>query len=287
MKKYFAIFFLLNIALFAEPCCCPPCLLSGLYIDAKPASFESESLAGEHLQYAEANLSYTYNYPICDTTGLSFGAGYTSNWVIWKQNPYFNETQFNYVDFLLGGYTKAIPSFLWSLVGFAYIDTAVLDLANYALYQVILHGKYYVNDCFTFNSGFILELGLDQDMIWPILGIDWNITPKWRLGLVYPLDLALEYKIDPSLSASANARILRTRHRVESYEIKPNAIFEYTNWGMEGELIWRPLISLCIKGFAGSTTGGDFKVANQYGHHAKHRKLNAAPYGGISGNWYF
>lgn len=270
-----------------EPPPPPPFYIEGEYFKIANASFKERNHRNEHLSYSSGQVRFLYNQPMNCYWGLLFGSGYDTVTLDWKENPFFDDKQFNYVNFGLGAYSSAFWDFMWSATVTAYIDTKSLDFSDYALYETILLGTHEVRDDLTFQVGFILLSGLNKEKIWPVFGFEWDNGGKVRIGAVFPLDLAIEYRILENLSIAAAGRFIYTRHRVKESEPIPRSIFQYTNSGIEGEVIYFPFENLVFRGFLGSTFQGDLKIANAKNHDATHFKQKSALYGGSSLTWLF
>ncbi len=258
------------------------------YVGVDKADFRSSSFGGQHIRYHQTDIAFTYIHPFTPYCGMLFGAAYVGTGVDWKENPDFNETDFGYVNFSVGGFTRSFPQWVWTATAGIFIDTEEFDLSDYSIYQGVLQGKYELNDWVIFDLGFILELGLNKEKIWPILGFELFPCDSWKLSAVYPANIRFEYFLHPKITTAAYIRFLRNRHRVASDEPLPKGIFEYQNWGAELELIYRPLKCISFKGFGGSTFGGgDLKVTDRKDHNARHYKFNGSFYGGATAAWTF
>lgn len=247
------------------------------------ADFRTPGFEGEHIRYSQMDIAYSYIQPFSEEVGVIFGAGYVSSNIIWDENPAFLEHEFNYVSFSLAAFSKKFPSWTWSIIGNMYMDTEQLDLAHYALYQVMLWGKYHWCDWTTLHFGFLLELGLNQEQIWPILGFEVAPYPDiWSLHVIYPLDITFDYYLTRCLSVGASVRFIRSRHRVKNSDPVPRGIFEYLTTGIEGDLTYKPARWFSMTGFVGRAFAGDLKVADSKNHHATHYKFDGSYYAGAS-----
>lgn len=256
--------------------------INGTCLGVADATFRTPDIKGEQLRYRQGNAGFAYTQPCNTVWGLIFGAGYVGTEVKWQQNPYFDQTHFSYVNLAFGGFTKAMPGWTWTLTETAFIDTAVLDLSDYALYQTVLWGKYDFLECLSFDAGFILEVGLNKGKMWPLIGFEYHPHDDWRVSAVFPLDVSIEYDAFSFVTLAGSLRFLRDRHRVGDDEPLPMGIYEYHVTGAEFDLILTPWEFILIKGFIGRTFQGDLKITDRNNHHATHCKFNAAPYAGVS-----
>lgn len=266
-----------------------PFSIGGSYTNVAPAKFYSPSgVKGEKIKYEQYDANFTFTRPFSEICGLIFAAGWVGTEVNWAENPDFNETRFNYVDLSIGGFTKAFNRWTWTLTLSAFLDTAEFSLVDYTLYQGLLWGKYKMwCDKLELDFGFLLEAGLNKDKIWPILGFIYTPCERLRLHAVYPIDMILEYDVTKTWMIAGAIRILRNRHRVKNDEPLPRAVFQYQSWGGEFDLQYQPWKRLFIRGYVGSTFGGELKIGNHDDKHANHFKFDPSLYGGVSGVFSF
>jgi hypothetical protein len=290
MKKLFLFALFTASTLSAQECFepapfdPPPCSYSLAleYLTVGTAPLRSDQIENSHLKFQQWNAALGYTYPFNCFCGLIFGAGYVGVVLDLKENPDFKETQFNYVNFSVGGFTKAFPDWTWTLTIAAYLDTASFSFMDHALYQGVLWGKYQFCDWLEFDVGMLIEVGLRKEYVWPIIGLIWFPSPCWRLFAIYPVRIDLEYDFAPYWTAAAALRFLRTRHRVTESEPDSQGIFEYRSTGAEFNITYAPFIWALIKGFAGSTFDTNLKVSNRLGHDTIHFKFKGSVYAGVS-----
>lgn len=299
MKKFLIILFLiptllgaqeeednLNYPLFELENSPPPFYpfsLSGQYLSVNKTSFRTPGFENSNLVYRQTDAAFAFTHPFCQYCGLIFGSGWVGTEVDMKDNPEFNETHFNYVNFSVGGFTKAFPDWTWTLTVAAFLDTEQFSFSDYALYQGVLWGKYDFCKWVELDFGLILEWGLKKEKVWPILGFIYTPNENWRLYAVYPINIALEYEWSSCWKVAGSVRFLRNRHRVKKDEPNSQGIFEYRTTGAEFDLIFSPFEWFSVKGFAGSTFNGDFEVTDRNDHNSRHYKFKGSPYYGISG----
>lgn len=267
---------------FPSPSPFYPFSLGGSYANVSPAKFYTPSVSGETLHYIQSDANFAYTHPCSSLCGLIFGAGWVGTDIDWAQNPSFDETNFNYLNLSAGGYTKAFSSWLWTLNVSMFLDMQQFSLSDYTLYQALLWGKYTWNPCLEFDFGFLIEMGLNQDKIWPILGFTYNYSDRLRLHAIYPIDMTLEYDLCPTLTAAGSVRILRNHHRVGENEPLPQAIFVYQTWGIECDLKYTAAPWFFINGFIGSTTQGSLLITNRSYQNGTYYKFNGSLYAGLN-----
>ncbi len=259
-----------------------PFSVSGQYLAVSKASFRSPDVKNSNLRYRQADAAFAYTHPFSEYCGLIFGAGWVGTEVDMKDNPDFHETNFNYVNFSIGGFTKACTDWTWTLTLAAFLDTEEFSFNDYALYQGVLWGKYEFCKWIELDFGLILEAGLYKEKVWPIIGFIYVPWENWRINAVYPINVAIEYEWSRYLKVAGSIRFLRNRHRVQKEEPNSQGIFEYHTSGAELDLICSPIERLSIKGFAGHTFDGDLKITDRNDHNAHHFKFNGSFYAGAS-----
>jgi hypothetical protein len=265
---------------FARPPPFLPFSMGGSYAQLAPASFYTPSVQGQTITYKQSDANFSYTHPFSDQCGLIFGAGWVGVDVNWAQNPDFDQTFFGYYSGSFGGFTRAFSNWLWTLNLSIFLDSDHFSFADYALYQSILWGKYTCLPQLELNFGFLLEVGLDKDKVWPILGFIYTFNEKCRLNAVYPVDMSLQYDLLPCLTLGGSLKIFRNRHRVGPDEPFPSCIFVYQTWGAEADARFRPAPWFFVNGFIGYTTGGNFTILNSGGKHGTHYKFQGSAYGG-------
>lgn len=259
-----------------------PFSVSGQYISVDKTKFCRPSLKYSNLLYRELDVSISYMHPFNSICGLIFGSGLVRTEVDMKDNPYFSETIFNYLNFSAGIFTKSFTDWTWTLSLAAFLDLEELSLSDYALYQGVLWGKYLASPCLELDFGLITEIGLKKDKVWPIVGFIYSPSDKWKFNVVYPINIALEYEFSPYWKLSGSVRFLRNRHRVQKEEALSQGIFEYRTTGGEVDIIFSPFSVLLMKGFFGHTFKGDLEVTDFRDENSNHLKFRGSYYYGAS-----
>lgn len=251
-----------------------------------PARFYTPSVEGEHLQYNELDLSFSYSQSLTPYSGFTIEAGYIGSHLNWRENPFFSQDDFHYVNASVGLLTSAFPCWEWLAEAAVRIDTAELDLAHFALYQGLLWGQYTLCEWARFHVGFLFEGGLNRGKIWPILGFNFFPDhPVWELNLVYPFDLSFVYQLTDAWYCGGSLRLIRNRHRLSESLSLPLGIFEYEAHGIEFDLYYTPFDAFELVGFVGGTYKAYLRMANSENHDAQYFKMESALYAGGSLNF--
>ena len=259
-----------------------PFSLGGSYVNVANATFYTPDVKGEKIKYEQYDVNFTFTYPFNEMCGMIFAAGWVGTEVNWAENPSFNETNFDYIDLTIGGFSKAFSKWTWTLTASAFFDTAEFSLIDYTLYQGLLWGKYNLCDTLQLDVGFLLEAGLSKDKIWPILGFIYTPYKTLRIHAVYPIDMIVEYDLNKQVMLAGAIRILRNRHRVQNNEPSPRAVFQYQSWGGEFDIQYTPIKRFFARAFIGTTFGGALRIGNQDDKHCTHYKFDPSAYAGVA-----
>lgn len=232
---------------------------------------------------ADVDISYTHIFNSCE--GASVGLGYSTTHLGWDKNPFFSEQNFNNLIFSLGGYSKRFYQWDWKGYFSAAVDTREWNFQEYGLYTYSLWGRYsldtnYFSDL-GLNIGFVGRSGLDQTLVWPIVGIDYKMNQNWKLNLVYPVNMSVVYSLSNCWSFAIAGKMWNSRHRTSKNEGISRGIFEYRNIGAEFAINYDYDRSISANLHVGSTIGqGDLKIMNRNGSTIRHNKFNSAGYVG-------
>ena len=259
-----------------------PFSFGGSYITIEKAPVTSPELEGKELIFNQAEAVGVYTHPLSYQSGLNFGAGWVSCEVNLQDNPHFNQTKFSYVNLLIGTYTAIFCDWFWKASVAAYFDTDEFSLIDYTLYQGVAWGKYEFNEWLELDFGFIVETGLSNTKVWPLIGFICNPFPRWEIHAVFPVDICIDYTVTDCLAASGSLRFLRSRHRLQQNEPSSQGVFNYQATGVEFDLTYAPFVPLSITGYIGSTLGGDLKVGDRMDRHATHHKFQSSFYTGVT-----
>lgn len=232
------------------------------------------------VQFAEGQVDLGLIFYYCPRfkEGLGVTIGYERTLLRWENNPWFNQDRFNTAHLSINGFSKRLDRWFWRGQLDINIDTDHWQ-SSYMFYNLLLWGRYECCNNIGFHIGFIAQTGMQMDRVYPILGLDWQISRRWKLNLVFPVNVSLEYMITPRWSVAIAGRTFDSRHRVSNKEPHPKYLVRYQNVG--GELAIKyddTVVSANIH--AGYTLGGDVRIANPHNHHPHHYKLDPSAYTG-------
>ena len=235
---------------------------------------------GHKVHFAEAEVEAGAIVYYCPTytEGARVALGYSPTYLHWQENPWLDQDHFHIVSLSLAGFTKRMDRWFWRTQLTANIDAQEWS-GKYTSYDILLWGRYAYFDTIGIHFGFLAQTGLRMDRIYPVIGFDWQISRKWRLSAVFPMDISLLYSFSSNWSIGAAGRFFNSHIRVrrEDHALKP--LVGYSNVGAEFVLKYEnPIISANIH--VGSTLGGTFRVANHRNHHADDYHLDPSAYAG-------
>lgn len=244
------------------------------------SKFDKHRLRHKHISFwegeIETGLIYYYNSHCKE--GANVDLSYTLSKIGWHDNPFFDKELFKTITLSFGGFTKRVCRWLWRGQVSINVDADHIDFSEYAYYDFLLWGRYEWCRDIGLNIGFIGQTGMKVDRVYPILGIDWQVCKKWKLNLVFPVNISAVYEFADHWSVAVAARVFDSLHRVSKYANVPKAVIEYRNSG--GEIALNYDLDHKVKAniHAGTTFGGQLKLANR--HYKHHRRFNfdAAPY---------
>lgn len=236
---------------------------------------------GDKINYAEAEVEAGMVVYYCPTytEGVRVSLGYTPTYLKWQDNPWFDQDHFNIISLSLAGFSKRIDRWFWRTQLTANFDAEKWS-CQYTSYDLLLWGRYAYCENIGIHFGFWAQTGLRQDRISPIVGFDWQISRKWRLDLVFPVNMSLLYSISPNWQLGVAGRFFNSRFRVHHNQYSPKPLVRYTNTGIEFIIKYDDNDTTSANIHAGTTLGGHFRVANHSNHHAKNYLFNPSAYVG-------
>lgn len=235
---------------------------------------------GDKVHFATAEVEGGMIVYYCPryTEGLRVNIGYQPTYLNWSDNPWFEQDHFNLVNLSLIGFSKRFDKWFWRSQLTVNMDADEWSF-DYTSYDLLLWGRYDYRENIGIHLGFWAETGLQLDRVYPVIGFDWTISPKWKLSLVYPVNIALEYSLNKRWTLALAGRFFNSRFRVHHDESTPKALVRYTNIGSEFAIRYANDV---MDGniHAGVTFGGKYREANRHNHHAHTYDLDSAAYAG-------
>jgi hypothetical protein len=230
------------------------------------------------IAYAKA-IAVIYYCPAY-SEGANLGVSYTYTAFKWENNPWFHQQRFNTLTLQLGGFSKRLTRWFWQGLIDVNIDMDEWNLNEYSTYDLLLWGRYEYCRHIGIHVGFIAQTGMQMDRVYPIFGADWKISKNWKLNLVFPVNISLEYILNKQWSLAIAGRSFDSRQRIHRHqENQPKSVIRYENVGAEGSIRY-DIHNMSVDIHAGYTLGGKFKVANRHNNHSHSYKLDPSLYAG-------
>lgn len=223
---------------------------------------------------AEAGMVVYYNPTY--TEGAKIAIGFTPTYLKWHGNPWFDQDHFNTLSITAAGFTQRTDNWFWRTQLTVNLDTDEWS-SKYTSYDLLLWGRYSFCNNIGIHVGFLAETGLKLDRIYPVIGFDWQISPKWRLSLVFPMNMTLAYSLTNKWSMGATSRLFNSRFRVNHSEHSLRPLVRYTNLAAE-YFIQYDNENMTANIHIGSTLWGKYRVADHNNNHARNYDLNPAGY---------
>lgn len=231
-------------------------------------------------QYAEAfaELGMIYYYNPCHKEALSATVDYSFVDFDWKTNPYFGQQYFHTASLALGGYTERFAN--WIIKGQAAmnIDANTWNFNQYMTLDFILWGRYQYCRNIGLNIGVLVETGMKIDRVYPIVGVDWQVTRKFKLNLVYPVDLTAIYQFNCNWNVAAAGRLITSRHRASKDMDVHKSLFVYRTAGVEAAVNYDNLKWVNANIHIGYSLGGRLTIANQHYKAKQHYNVDSTGY---------
>jgi Domain of unknown function (DUF6268) len=235
---------------------------------------------GDHFHFAqlETELGGVFYYVPQYTEGANLSFSYSDTYIHWKDNPYFDQHHFRVVSVALGAFTKRVSDWFWRGQLSINFDTKKLS-AQYVNYDLVFWGRYAFKENIGFHFGFYAQTGMRMERVYPIFGADWLISPKWKLNLVFPMNVSVEYYLTRYWSLAIGGRSFNSRYRVGPHESSRKSLIRYENTGLEFIVKFENQ-NIAANLHAGTTLGGQFRVANKKNHNPHHYDLDPSGYVG-------
>lgn len=235
---------------------------------------------GDKVHFATADVEAGMVVYYCPeySEGLRLSLAYTPTYLKWAECPWFEQNHYNILSFDIAAFSKRLDDWFWRTQLSINCDADDWS-SEYMSYDILLWGRYAYCKTIGVHLGFWAETGLQMDRIYPVIGFDWTISPRWKLNLVYPVNVSLEYSLTKSWTLALAGRFFDSRFRVSRDECTPRALVRYTNVGSEFAIKYDNN-SMSANIHAGVTLAGKFRQANRYNHHAHNFKLDPAGYVG-------
>lgn len=261
----------------------------GAYIDAiQGAEIRNGFYKGDKIHFAEASgeIGMVFYHCPAYAEGAAVAISYTYTQIKWDENPWFNQDHFNTVSLVFSGFSNRLCRWMWKSQVAINMDANQWDLEDYSTYDILLWGRYEYRKDIGVHIGFLAQTGMQMDRVYPILGADWQVSKRWKLNLVYPVNISLDYLVTDNWSFALAGRAFNSRHRVSPRESHPRYVVRYENTGAEFAVKYSQS-QLTANVHAGTTLGGRYRIADKNNNHPHTYKLDPSLYVGAEVNMRF
>ncbi|NGX57413.1 MAG: hypothetical protein K940chlam3_00304 [Chlamydiae bacterium] len=251
--------------------------------------FKNSDFANQEMGFGEGNIILSYTRLLTKDQGYNVGGGYTKTTIFWDDNPFFNQDNFDTLNFSLNGFTKCFNCL--ELKGGASISIDTHQWAwDYNFYTLTGWGRYVWNTRFCgdvgINFGATSRLGLKRGYLYPIFGVDLTPWEDLQMNLIFPTDMAVIYRIAKYWSLDLRGKLLNSRRRLDKNEVLSRGYFDYISSGIELGLNFECDPYAAANFHVGTTLGnGELRVSNTDDLDARELKISAALY--IGGKIWF
>ena len=234
-----------------------------------------------NLSYNEEAIGAYFNYYLTEKNALTFGAGYTRQYLGWSENPAFHQKNFDDFVFDISLTSFQLDSWRWIIDLGAHLNLNHFNPIKSAFYTQLLWGRYQHLENLGIHIGFAGQAGIGKAKYLPLIGIDWYFLPRLSAVLVYPAEAALNYHVSNTWKLSLKYRSFagwyHSYHRTGPDEPLPESIFTMESTGVDfGTYFDKENYRIYLYG--GYNLGGWILIENKNGDHGKYYHFNGSPY---------
>jgi len=237
---------------------------------------------------ADVEFNFIYYYDECFQEGASIALVYEDTYLDLSKNPYFSQKNYEMGCLLFNVFTKRLEDWEWRAQASLNFDNLPhWNFSDYMNYDILAWGRYACWPNLGIHAGCFVQTGMEFNRVYPIIGLDWEIDSRWKLNLVFPVNISAVYTIDPAWSVALAGRFITQRHRTKRDEPVSQALWIYQTAGAEFALNYNPLKSIFANVHAGYSFGGHLTIRDHNYHHPRRLRLNGAPYAGAEVDLHF
>lgn len=247
------------------------------------AQIDKKRFRCQHFTYQDShiNAGAVFYYNRCCKEGLRLALSYDFTRLVWHRNPYFHRKNFYTFSFGLQAFTHRVYRWLWQAQFMINLDTRHMNNpSHYANYDFLLWGRYDYCSNIGVHAGILAQTGMKIDRVYPIIGFDWQVDPKLKLNVVYPVNLSMIYNITPDWTASIAGRVFNRRQRVGRDEPLSRGLWAYRANGIEAATSYFLNSWLKFNVHVGHTFGTKLTVADRHYRHKHHIRIKGSRYVG-------
>ena len=251
-----------------------------------PAKITTGDVFGTKMHYSEGNSALYFSHFLDKENALTWQVGANYTGLGWDENPRFTGNNYTYGIGSLTWISHALNHWRWVVNGGVAVDTYTFNFGRSAVYYSMLWGRYQHLEDLGIHIGFFAYYGAKNGYVLPILGLDYQFTPKLELKAVFPIDISLNYRFVrhwmTSLiftSLGGPYRFPRKMHGgIGEFH---NGVFKVYSTVLEWDLKFLQDDVFKIGAGAGWNFGGWIQTSTSDNHDKKYYHFNGAAYGRV------
>jgi hypothetical protein len=242
-----------------------------------------ETHKNTHLSLSTTNTLATYEWQTSEQTACHFGVGYQGMHFDFSKKPPFSQKHFANALFDIGGYTKEVEGWKWKADLLAQINAENFALSRYTFFTGLLKGKYAWHKKRNLHVGILAYAGMRYSRALPVLGFDYIPNDTWKLSIVYPLHMFLQYKLNQNWSVETGIRYFLARQRMNEGDTLRRGYVAVRTWGAEIGLNYVINDWMKINAHIGEVLENRMRVSDRHDKNRKHFRLrDAAGFGFVA-----
>lgn len=246
----------------ANECCIS---IEGQYDHVSRADFDRKSTPGE-IGASFGKVMINMEQPVNEDAKFFGGIGWSHTHLEWSASPEFNQEDFNNLEVLVGASTSHVEDWTWkTFLGVSY-DMKRTSFSSATLYKAALWGRYCTCNGIGLHIGAAGTAGIRDANLWPIIGIDYQPHDQWKVFLIFPYKISVEYFYDNCWSFELSGRWFYSRNRLAGHQRNPlrnHGIVEYNAYGLELGANYNFEDNVQFNLHMGSTLSGSLEVSNR------------------------
>jgi len=255
-----------------------------------PASIKEDKKI-KQFSFSEKRLSFISNQKVHKYAFLNSEVGYKNYTMSFSKSGdnLFSQKTFDVALFKLGGATFLSHNLGLDANISLETDRKKPNLNSNAFYTGILHGAYMIFHRGHIHAGVQTQSGLHYQRVLPIIGIDYQISPKWLVNCIYPQGAALIYSYSRSISLTAALKNTFTRHRFSNSESGQyrDGFVSLRSLYADFSLTYAFAAKSALNFSVGQKLRTDLSLSDRHNSKKKHYRVKGAPLFGVMVNYTF
>ncbi|MHC5067723.1 MAG: DUF6268 family outer membrane beta-barrel protein [Planctomycetota bacterium] len=166
------------------------------------------------------------------------------------------------------------------------------DFADTVVFDTVFGAMHRYREGLSFVYGLRLQTRHEGDaIIHPIVGIDWQITDKWRFALFDREDRVTRgtYQLTPEWAVGARADVEIKDYRLDDEKVtdKDSAVLRDTSLSVGVEASWTPNDQTLVRPYLAMVAYRELAIEDEDENDIVDKELDATVRIGLSGSWQF